>query len=105
MTNFARRAIIEWPSVQRMAARFHGQSWPGRWATAGAAGLGALGALAGLILGLLAYPPTAPVAVVELGLPATIVGGVIGLVAGLIVVAGRRIRLRPGRRARKVVVN
>ena len=49
-----------------------------RWGTVGAASVGGLGAIIGLIVGLHVYAPTAPFAVVELGLPAAIVGGVYG---------------------------
>ena len=63
-----------------------------RWGTVGAASVGGLGAIIGLIVGLHVYAPTAPFAVVELGLPAAIVGGVLGLVAGMIVAAGRRVQ-------------
>jgi hypothetical protein len=52
---------------------------------------GVIGAIAGLVVGLLAYPPTALFAVFELGVPATIAGGLVGFVAALIVMAGRRI--------------
>lgn len=55
---------------------------------------GMIGAVAGLVIGLIVNAPTAPFAVVELGLPATILGGVVGLVAGAIVIAGRRIGRR-----------
>jgi len=51
-----------------------------------------IGAIVGLIVGLIVYAPTAPFAVVELGLLAAIVGGVVGLIAGVIVIAGRRIK-------------
>jgi hypothetical protein len=47
------------------------------------------GAVAGLVVGLFAYAPTAPFAAVELGLPATIVGGVVGLAAGAVVAVAR----------------
>jgi hypothetical protein len=67
-------------------------SLPARWAIAGAAGVGVIGAIGGLIIGLRAYPPTAPFAVIELGLPAAIVGGLVGLVTGAIVRASRRSR-------------
>jgi hypothetical protein len=53
---------------------------PGRWA------------VVGLVIGLIVHAPTAPFALVELGLPAAIVGGVIGLSTGVIVLAGRRIK-------------
>jgi hypothetical protein len=51
-----------------------------------------IGAAVGLAIGLIVYAPTAPFAVLELGLPAAIVGGVIGLSTGVIVLAGRRIK-------------
>jgi hypothetical protein len=54
-----------------------------------------IGAVAGLVIGLIVFAPTAVFAVVELGLPATIIGGVIGLLAGVTVIAGRRIRRSP----------
>jgi hypothetical protein len=65
---------------------------PARWAIAGAAGAGVIGAIGGLILGLRAYAPTAPFAVIELGLPAAIAGGLLGLVTGAIAMAKRRTR-------------
>lgn len=65
---------------------------PARCAIAGAASVGVIGAIVGLVVGLLAYPPTAWFAVFELGVPAAIAGGVVGLVAALIVTAGRRIK-------------
>jgi hypothetical protein len=54
--------------------------------------VGVIGAIVGLVVGLVAYPPTAWFAVFELGVPAAIAGGVVGLVAALIVAAGRRIK-------------
>ena len=51
-----------------------------------------IGAVVGLVIGLIVYAPTAPFAVVEIGLPAAIVGGVIGLSTGVIAIAGRRIK-------------
>jgi riboflavin transporter FmnP len=65
---------------------------PARWAIVGATSAGVIGAIAGLVAGLLAYPPTAWFAVFELGVPATIAGGLVGFVAALIVMAGRRIK-------------
>lgn len=65
---------------------------PARWAFVGAASAGVIGAIAGLVVGLLTYPPTAWFAVFELGVPATIAGGLVGFVAALIVMAGRRIK-------------
>lgn len=56
------------------------------WRTVGlgAAGLGGIGAVAGFVIGLIAYPPTAWFAIFELGCPATALGAVCGgLYAGL----------------------
>jgi hypothetical protein len=48
-----------------------------------------IGAVTGLVIGLFTYAPTAPFAAVELGLPAAIVGGVVGLVAGAVMAVAR----------------
>jgi hypothetical protein len=69
-----------------------------RSAVAGAVCAGALGGVAGLVLGLLAYPPTAWFAVFEVGIPAAMAGGILGLVAGSVALAVRRLgdaRRRP----------
>jgi hypothetical protein len=69
-----------------------------RYLVAGAVGAGLLGCVAGLVIGLLAYPPTAWFAIFELGIPAAIVGGLVGLISGSVAVAVRRSRdasLRP----------
>lgn len=62
-----------------------------RWAIAGAACAAVIGGIAGLVIGLRVYAPTAAFAVVELGLPAGMAGGAVGLAAGLIVKAGGRL--------------
>ncbi len=64
----------------------------GRAAGIGMAVCGVLGAIAGLIIGLMAHPPTAVFAMAELGIPAAVVGGVLGFLVGLGVWAVRRIR-------------
>jgi len=64
---------------------------PIRWAMVGASALGIVGAVVGLIIGLCVYAPTAVFAVVEVGLPATIVGGMVGFVVGSVLLAARRI--------------
>jgi hypothetical protein len=73
---------------------------PTRLAYAGGSTFGALGAIVGLVVGLYGNPPTAPFAVVEAGLPATIAGGVVGLVVGsataLLASAVRRMRRHQG---------
>jgi riboflavin transporter FmnP len=62
-----------------------------RSALAGAVCGGVLGGVAGLVLGLLAYPPTAWFAVFELGIPAAMAGGILGLISGSVVLAVRRL--------------
>jgi hypothetical protein len=58
---------------------------------------GVLGALAGLVLGLTVYAPTAWAAALEVGVPATAAGGVLGLgIAGVRTVV-RRVRARSAR--------
>jgi membrane associated rhomboid family serine protease len=63
-----------------------------RWTIVGAATACVSGGIVGLIVGLLAYAPTAWFAVLELGVPAGVVGGIAGLVGALIVTAGRGIK-------------
>jgi len=53
----------------------------------GAVSIGLLGAIAGLIIGLFTYAPTAPFAVIELGLPAAIAGAILGFVIGSVFLA------------------
>ena len=43
---------------------------------------GLLGGVGGLLIGLIAYPPTAWFAVLEIGIPAALLGFVAGLLAG-----------------------
>lgn len=86
-------------AVSAIAVRLRGLPLPARWAIVGATSAGVIGAIVGLVIGLRVYAPTAPFAVVELGLPAAIVGGALGLAAGVIVTVGRRIKrdgTRPG---------
>jgi hypothetical protein len=53
-----------------------------------------IGAIAGLIVGLRVNPPTAWFAVIEVGVPVALAGGLAGLVGGSIVAASRRLRGR-----------
>lgn len=78
--------------MNTIAVRLRGLPLPGRWAVIGAASVGMIGAVVGLVIGLIVYAPTALFAVLEHGLPAAIVGGLIGLSTGVIVMAGRRIK-------------
>jgi hypothetical protein len=55
--------------------------------------IGAISAgVTGGIVGLFAYAPTAPVAAVELGFPATLTGVIVGFVVGVIVITAGRIK-------------
>ncbi|NYI42844.1 hypothetical protein [Demequina lutea] len=67
---------------------------PLRWAIVGAVGLGTFGAIAGLIVGLFVHAPTAPFALLEIGVPATLIGGLVGLASGAIASAARNIGAR-----------
>ncbi len=78
--------------VKTIAASLRDFPQPARWAIVGAASVDVIGAIAGLVIGLHAYAPTAPFAVIELGLPAAIVGGLVGLGASVIATTGRRIK-------------
>jgi hypothetical protein len=63
-----------------------------RWVILGAVFAGVTGGIAGLVIGLFDYAPTAPIAAVEIGFPATLAGALIGLVAGVITTTAFRIR-------------
>ncbi|WP_019144903.1 hypothetical protein [Aeromicrobium massiliense] len=65
---------------------------PLRWGVIAGFVAGVLGAVAGLVLGLLAHPATAWFAVLEVGVPAAAVGGLLGLLAGSLVTATSRLR-------------
>jgi hypothetical protein len=54
--------------------------------------LGVVGCFAGLTIGLIVYPPTAWFALFELGIPAGLVGGLLGLVSGLVTMGLRAVR-------------
>lgn len=79
-------------SMNAVAGWMRGKPMLPRWAGTGALVAGAAGGIAGLVIGLFVYAPTAPFAAVELGFPAMLAGGIAGLVAGLMVITVRRIR-------------
>jgi hypothetical protein len=54
---------------------------------------GAIGGVVGLVVGLHVYPPTAWFAVFELGVPASVVGAVLGLASGVAARLFRRYRV------------
>jgi hypothetical protein len=72
---------------------------PARWAGIGAAVAGLLGGGAGLVVGLGVNPRTAWFAVFEVGMPATVVGALVGLVGGTITLGARRALAPPLRAA------
>ncbi len=53
---------------------------------------GLAGCVAGLVIGLCVYAPTAWVATFEVGIPAAMIGGILGLVVGSLILAVRTIR-------------
>jgi hypothetical protein len=65
---------------------------PAGYARVGAIVAGGLGAFSGLIIGLHVHAPTAWFAVLELGVPAAIAGGLLGFVSGAAAAALRRWR-------------
>jgi hypothetical protein len=83
--------------VTRFVAWLQGLPMLARWASVGAIAFGVSGGIAGLVVGLFVYAPTAPFAAVELGFPAVFVGAVAGLVAGMLMKIARRIRRREAR--------
>jgi len=68
----------------------HVEPEPLRWAFLGAGVAGLVGAIVGLTVGLFVFVPTAVFAMFEIGLPAALLGGVLGLlIYGLVAVARR----------------
>lgn len=59
---------------------------------------GTIGSIAGLVVGLFVYAPTAPFAAIELGIPATITGALTGLITGSLILATQRIIRGPASR-------
>ena len=57
---------------------------PAKWAAIGAVSAGLVGGVAGLVVGLRAYAPTAWFAILELGIPSAAIGGLVGLASGAI---------------------
>ena len=70
-----------------------------RFTVVGAAAAFLLGALIGLIVGLIAYPPTAWFAIFELGVPAGILGAAVGAAAGIVTGRIRRMKVSPSPRS------
>jgi hypothetical protein len=61
-----------------------------RYAIEGAVLVGVVGAVAGLVIGLIVNAATAPFAVVEVGLPSAALGALVGLAIGGAVDMARR---------------
>jgi hypothetical protein len=80
---FYDRLVMSPPSVQA-------GSLISRWVAIGAIAAGVLGAIAGLVVGLMVYWPTAWFAAFELGIPASILGGLVGLACGGVAYAIQR---------------
>ena len=72
-----------WRQLSRLAL-------PLRYAVLGGAAAGAVGGAVGLVVGLVAHPPTAWFAVLELGVPATYLGCMLGLLVGSLATLARR---------------
>ncbi len=70
-----------------------------RFVIAGTVIFALIGAVVGLVLGLIAYPPTAWAAVIEVGYPSAVAGAVIGLVVGFAVNIYRHLRRGPDAKA------
>jgi hypothetical protein len=78
--------------VVRFAAWLRGLPMLARWASIAAIAFGVSGGIAGLVVGLFVYAPTALFAAVEIGFPALLVGAFVGFVAGMIIKVARRLR-------------
>lgn len=68
--------------VKRFVADLRDSSPPMRYMWVGIILAGVVGAIVGLVIGIHVYAATAWFAMFEVGIPAAIVGGTIGLVAG-----------------------
>jgi hypothetical protein len=79
-------------SVKAFASWIRGLPVLDRWVIVATVLAGVTGAIAGLVIGLFAYVPTAPIAAVEIGFPATVTGAIVGLVGGMIAATAARIR-------------
>jgi membrane associated rhomboid family serine protease len=81
-------------AAREIAVELRGVPLIPRWVIVGAASACVVGGIVGLVVGLLAYPPTAWFAVFELGVPAGAAGGIIGLLGALILTVGRLAKRR-----------
>ncbi len=81
-------------TVEPIAVQLRRMPPPARWAAIGAGSLGAVGSVVGLVVGLRTYALTAWFAMFELGVPAALLGGLVGFGAGAVAIALRRLRPR-----------
>ena len=79
-------------ALSTVALWLRGLPPPWAYAIGGAVSVGLVGATVGLVIGLGVDMWTAPFAVVELGLPATVLGGLAGLAVGGVVTLARGAR-------------
>ena len=75
--------------MERREARVDEPDWFAQALRFGAV-FGAGGAIAGLVVGLRAYPPTAWFATLEVGVPAAMLGALVGAVFGVLTKRQRR---------------
>lgn len=78
--------------MKRFAADIRDSSMPLRYTWVGMALAGAVGAIAGLVIGLHVHADTAWFAMFEVGVPAAIVGGAVGCLTGWAVELANRHR-------------
>jgi hypothetical protein len=86
------RPICDRSGVKAFVAGLRDMPMLARCVSIGAISAGVTGGIVGLVVGLFAYAPTAPVAAVELGFPATLTGVIVGFVVGVIVITAGRIK-------------
>ncbi len=91
------RGRMAWEVASQLmgSSPLEGQPLLVRTAVVGLVAFGLVGGVVGLILGLIAHPPTAWFAVIEVGLPAAVLGGLGGLAVGAIASLGKHRASRP----------
>jgi hypothetical protein len=82
--------------MKAMGRSFWDMPLPGRFAVCS----GVIGAIVGLAIGLNVYAPTAWFAAIELGVPSTAAGGIVGLIISAGAMVSRRLKRRSRARSR-----
>jgi hypothetical protein len=82
------QAIGQTDSMKAARRSFWNMPLPGRFAVCS----GVIGAIVGLVIGLNVYAPTAWFAAIELGVPSTAAGGIVGLIVSAGGTASRRLK-------------